>query len=370
MFEEDIIYRNYSGTIEELLVDFDPDSFQYDYEENEKRNIQLTVYLTNRNMGVYKGLSEEAFLIWRNQTYVIKECNPQQTGDVQYKDIIAQHISFRSADHVQYNIVEPERVYDIWQYLRHGLEGDELGFSIEARGDFPKVSMSSVGRQSLLKYMQTAAERFGGIFFANEKHLVIYSEKEWYRYNGIDLRYQFNTDTVKLSSNTYNLKTYIKGFGATKENGTVVEAIYVSPNASKYGRRKAEPITDERFYFSANLQAYLATKILDVPETSLEIKYIGKELISENEQLYLIHEGLGYESMLKLKRMTIYHPYTHKAPELGFSNRVRDMVSIQRQAHMRYNNINERLESTRYQVQQVTGIANTALSGDVVGEVK
>lgn len=369
LLDEDILYRNYSETIEELLVDFDPSSFRYEYEENEKRNIQLTVYLTNRNMGIYKGLSEEAFLIWRDQIYTIKECNPNQEGAVQYKEIIAQHISFSCADHVQYDVVEPERVYDIWQYLDHGIEGDELGFTIEARGDFPKVSMSSVGRQSLLEYVQTAAEKFGGVFYANNKHLVIYSPAEWYQYNNIDLRYQFNTDTVKLSSNTYNLKTYIKGFGATKENGTVVEAIYVSPNVSKYGRRKAEPVSDGRFYYSVNLQEYLKTQILDVPETSIDIQYTGSEPISENEQLYLVHEGLGYESMLSLKRMTFYHPYAHKPPDLGFSNKLLDMVTIQRQAHRRYNNMNKRLESTRFEVQQVTGIANTALSGDVVGEV-
>lgn len=350
-------------------MDFDPNSFQYDYEENEKRNIQLTVYLTNRNSGIYKGLVEEAFLIWRNQIYTIKECNPVQQGTTQYKDIIAQHISFSCIDHIQYEIIEPERVYDIWQYLNHGITGDELGFTIEARGDFPTVSMSSVGRQSLLEYVQTAADKFGGIFYANNKHLVIYSPSEWYQFKGIDLRYQFNTDTVKLSSNTYNLKTYIKGFGAKKEDGTIVEAIYVSPNASKYKRRKAKPIVDERFHYAQPLQEYLKTKILDVPETSLEITYTGDEEILENEQLYLIHEGLGYESMLNLKRMTIYHPYTRKPPKLGFSNKLVDMLTIQRQAHISYNNMNKRIDSTRYEVHQVAGIANTALGGDIVGEV-
>ncbi|EUJ59561.1 prophage endopeptidase tail family protein [Listeria fleischmannii] len=369
MLDVDILYRNYSGTIEELLIDFDPDSFRYEYEENEKRNIQLTVFLTNRNSGIYKGLSEEAFLIWRGQIFTIKECNPQQEGTIQFKEIIAQHISFSCADHVQYNLVEQERVYDIWQYLSHGHEGDELGFTIEARGEFPTIPMSSVGRQSLLEYVQTAAEKFGGVFYANNKHLVIYSPAEWYKYNGIDLRYQFNTDTVKLSSNTYNLKTYVKGFGKTKEDGTTVEAIYISPNVNKYGRRKADPITDERFLYSESLQSYLATKILDVPETSIEIVYKGNEPIGENEQLYLVHETLGYESMLNLKRMTLFHPYTNKASEIGFSNRITDMIDIQRQVHRRYNNMNKRLESTRYEMEQVTGIANTALSGDIVGEV-
>lgn len=366
MLGEDILYRNYSGTIEELLIDFDPESFRYEYEENEKRNIQLTVYLTNRNMGIYKGLSEEAFLIWKEQVYTIKECNPQQQGDVQFKEIVAQHISFGCEDHVNYDKVEPERVYTISQYLAHGNTGQELGYEVEARGDFPKISFSGVGQQSLLAYMQTAAERFGGIFFANNKHLVIYSEAEWYKYNDIDLRYQFNTDTVKLSSNTYNLKTCIKGFGAKKEDGTFVESWYVSPNASKYGRRKAEPVSDERFKDAQSLQDYTKTKILDVPETSLEITYTGDEEIHENEMLYLIHEALGYESMLKLKRMTGYHPYTQKPPELGFSNKLADMVDIQRQAHKRYNNMNTRLESTRYEVKQATGIAETSLSGNIV----
>lgn len=316
-----------------------------------------------------KAYQKKPFLIWRGQIFTIKECNPQQEGTIQFKEIIAQHISFSCADHVQYNLVEQERVYDIWQYLSHGHEGDELGFTIEARGEFPTIPMSSVGRQSLLEYVQTAAEKFGGVFYANNKHLVIYSPAEWYKYNGIDLRYQFNTDTVKLSSNTYNLKTYVKGFGKTKEDGTTVEAIYISPNVNKYGRRKADPITDERFLYSESLQSYLATKILDVPETSIEIVYKGNEPIGENEQLYLVHETLGYESMLNLKRMTLFHPYTNKASEIGFSNRITDMIDIQRQVHRRYNNMNKRLESTRYEMEQVTGIANTALSGDIVGEV-
>ncbi len=365
----DILYRNYSGTIEEHLIDFDPDSFRYEYEKNVKRNIHLTVYLTNRNSGVYKGLSEEAFLIWKGETYTIKECNPQQQGDVQFKEIAAQHISFGCADHVNYDKVEPERVYTISQYLAFGNTGQELGYTIETRGDFPTVSFSGVGQQSLLEFVQTAAEKFGGIFFANNKHLVIYSKEEWDEYKGKDLRYQFNTDNVKLYSNTYNLKTYIKGFGATKENGTVVEAVYLSPNANKYGRRKAEPVTDDRFYYAQPLMEYLKTKILDVPETSLEITYTGDEEISENEQLFFIHETMGYESMLSLERYTGYHPYTNKPPDVGFDNKLADMVDIQRQAHKRYNNMNTRLESTRYEVKQVTGIANTALSGDVVGEV-
>ncbi|MBC1420080.1 prophage endopeptidase tail family protein [Listeria fleischmannii] len=366
MLGEDILYRNYSGTIEELLIDFDPESFRYEYEENEKRNIQLTVYLTNRNMGIYKGLSEEAFLIWKEQVYTIKECNPQQQGDIQFKEIIAQHISFGCADHVNYDKVEPERVYTIQQYLAHGNEGQDLGYTIEVRGEFPKVSFSAVGQKSLLDYIQTATERFGGIFHADNKHLVIYSEAEWGKYNGKDLRYQFNTDTVKLTSNTYNLKTYIKGFGATRENGTVVEATYVSPNASKYGRRKAEPILDDRYEYAQPLQDYIKTKILDVPETSLEITYIGDEVVNDNEMLYLIHESLGYESMLNLKRKTEYHPYTNKSQDLGFSNKLADMVDIQRQSHKRYNNMNQRLESTRYEVKQAAGIAETSLSGNIV----
>lgn len=316
------------GTNEEILVDFDPDTFTEAWQQNQAWSISFTAIKTARNAYSFDLLQNENLVIYNGQTFVIKDCEPQATGSVLTKAVTANHIMFTCQDWHQDN--QNSKTWSITDALNWAFQGNPLGFDYEVIGSFDTQQMDNFGDANALDMLNTILSTFGGIVDANNKHLIIYSAAEWGSTTNKQVRYQYNTDTVQCTIDTTGLKTIIKGYGAQNDDGTYVfdPVTYTSPNVDKYGPRYADPIRDDRFTDSASMLAYLPTQIQDNPVVSLTTPLKRVEDVQKGEHWLLIYEPMQLDLDVQIVAYNKYPYSPGKPPDVTWSNTVKDAVNI------------------------------------------
>lgn len=96
---KDLVLKNKKGTFAETLVDYDYDSFKYEYERNNERSISLTAYKTTINEDIFDNLLNEAILEWKGQEYVIKSTSIHYNGANIINEVEAKHVFMEFQDH-------------------------------------------------------------------------------------------------------------------------------------------------------------------------------------------------------------------------------------------------------------------------------
>lgn len=242
----DIIVTDSQNTMSELLLDFFYDTFSYEYERNNGRTITFTAYMTTHNRDVYNMLQNESFIDYDGQRYVIKDTNPKMNGDTHTNEITAHHIMYEFQNHfVSKDIVgeelntedetEQNLMYSLEEYLDFGFKGNKLGYTYEIKGNFNEVKeFDELGGNNGIEYLNEGAEVFGYIYFADNKHIVIYDEDTFYKQSELIIRYKMNTDEVDVSVNTNDLKTYIKGYGKKKTKTETKNYSPIKPPSLKF----------------------------------------------------------------------------------------------------------------------------------------
>lgn len=316
------------GTNEEILVDFDPDTFTEAWQQNQAWSISFTVIKTARNAFSYDLLQNENTVIYNGQTYVIKDCEPQATGSVLTKAVTANHVMFTCQDWHQDS--QDSKTWSITDALNWAFQDNPIGFDFEVIGSFDTQQMDNFGDANALDMLNTILSTFGGIVDANNKHLIIYSAAEWGSQTEKQVRYQYNTDTVQCTIDTTGLKTIIKGYGAQNDDGSYVfsPVTYTSPNVDKYGPRYADPIRDERFTSSDSMLAYLPSQIQDNPVVSLTTPLKRAEDVQKGEHWLLIYEPMALDLDVQIVAYNKYPYSPGKPPDVTWSNTVKDAVNI------------------------------------------
>ena len=145
-----IIIQDRQGTRGEILIDFDPSSFKYEYEINNERSISFTAYKTNMNADVFNMLQNEAVVLWKDQKYVIKQTQIKSDNTMLTVEVTAKHIFMEFQNHYILKDLENEEIntaesededkpsYTLEQYLQFGFNGNKLGFTYQIVGDFNK----------------------------------------------------------------------------------------------------------------------------------------------------------------------------------------------------------------------------------------
>ena len=88
------------------------------------------------------------------------------------------------------------------------------------------------------------------------------------------------------------------------------------------------------------------------------------EEIKENNIVHFIHEPLGYNTDLKVVKITEPHPLVNAPVEVEFSNAREDIISIQQKINRKIKQINQ--PSSKPMVSSAVGIG---LDKDIVGSV-
>lgn len=221
----DIIVSDFKGTVSELLTDFNIDSFSYEYERNNTRQISFTAFKTTRNEDIYNLLQNEAFLDYEGQRYVIKSCTASYDGLIQTKEVVASHIMFEFQNHYVSKDISKESINEnssentsqkvtLKEYLGFAFKDNKLGFSYDIVGSFNKsVTVEELGSKNAIEYIVEGAELFGYIYYADNKKITFYDDKSFYQPTEKVIRYKYNNDAVKASIDTRDLKTVVKGYG-------------------------------------------------------------------------------------------------------------------------------------------------------------
>lgn len=172
------------------------------------------------------------------------------------------------------------------------------GWTFEVQGIIePQLFLDAFGNDRALKLIRLMCETLKcEVKIMPNRHLIFAKEVGPDRDN--QFRYNFNIVDLTENTDTDDLFTAIKGYGA---NGLEVE--YIAPTASVYGVRYAESVTNEDYTVAADLiehikqelgERYLPQISIDVSITDLQDQ--GYEGIpEEGERIWLVHDDMDIE---------------------------------------------------------------------------
>lgn len=514
----DIIVTDSNDKMSELLLDFAYDTFVYEYERNNTRQITFTAYKTSKNEDVFNMLQNESYIEYQGQRYVIKDANASYDGLLFTKEITAFHIMYEFQNHFVSKDITSEELNDeasdeetntlmtLEQFLNFAFKDNKLGYSYEIKGSFNKsLPVNELGGKNGIEHIVEGAEIFDYIYFADNKKITFYDHNTFYNESEKVVRYRFNNDEVKATVDTKDLKTFIKGYGKKKTksetknyqplkpsdlsyNGTFIKegtwrteqigasfsctvnckwgneiiemsfkkmskggnvkievdgevlgiykaysraattetlllkrnaskgkhtikatfmggipnvdyknnkpvmyvgtskssvinttavlkgsevyhtlAEYKSPNYNVFGHRQAPDVFDDSITNKTELVEKLKSELDDQPKIGLEINYIDKEQIDENDAVWFIHEPLEYDTELKVVALNRKHPLNPEPDEISFSNNSDDITKIQNKTVNQIKNVNNAIKKSA--INNIYEPSTGYVEGPIVGSV-
>ena len=149
-------------------------------------------------------------------------------------------------------------------------------------------------------------------------------------------------------SNILNLTAVLKG----KE----IYHYYASVKSNNYdvfGHMKAPTVFDDNVGSKAELEELLREQLVDEPVIEVSTNYLGSEedkryiendMIKENSIVYLKHQALGFDTDLKVVKLTESHPLMNEPVEIDFSNAPKDIIQIQQLINSNIKNVKSALK--------------------------
>src|SRR5699024_1665038 len=104
---------------------------------------------------------------------------------------------------------------------------------------------------------------------------------------------------------------------------------YKSSNYNVFGHAEAPTVFDDNVLDKQELTEKLKAELQDEPTVELSTNYLGYEQIKENNIIHFVHEPLGYNTDLKVVKITEPHPLVNEPVDVEFSNAKQDIISIQ-----------------------------------------
>ncbi len=233
---KELILKNKAGNFAEVFIDYDIDSFSYEYEINNERQISFTAFKTAARSDIFDMLTNENIIIYENQQFIIKSSTIKYDAQVTTNEIIAKHIFMELNNHyVEKDIMNEELNaemseeedetsdldstynYTLQQYLDFAFKDKPLGFTYEIVGNTNRrAPIEELGGNNGMEYIVAGAEYFGYIYFADNKHIYFYQPESFYKRAETPIIYRGNSDELSCSIVTTDMKTYIKGYGKKK----------------------------------------------------------------------------------------------------------------------------------------------------------
>lgn len=328
---KNILIRNYEETKEEILINYDKDSFSVSWQQNETWELSVTVPRTKGNQITFDLIDYENYVVFDGQQYSIKQMRSYASGSQIYKDIVATHIYYTIQDGRQYDTVSGTK--SINDLLTHIFKAGNRGFSwevVDPNNVFLKKEQENFGNDNYLNLINEILEDYGAVVIPNNKHLVFYPISEYGNITEQQIRYKYNTDEVSFDIDTYALKTQIKGFGKKKEDGSYYfnPITYTSPESKKWGIRIQGPIEDERYTIQNNMIEYLKQQLHDYPDVSGSVTLKWAVSLNKGDKVLFVYEALNISTYIQVVGITNHPAIPNKAPEIVLSNTKKTITSI------------------------------------------
>lgn len=328
---KNILIRNYEETKEEILINYDKDSFSVSWQQNETWELSVTVPRTKGNQITFDLIDYENYVVFDGQQYSIKQMRPYASGSQIYKDVVATHVYYTIQDGWQYDTISGTK--SINDLLTHIFKAGNRGFSwevVDPNNVFLKKEQENFGNDNYLNLINEILEDYGAVVIPNNKHLVFYPISEYGNITEQQIRYKYNTDEVSFDIDTYALKTQIKGFGKKKEDGSYYfnPVTYTSPESKKWGIRIQGPIEDERYTIQNNMIEYLKQQLHDYPDVSGSVTLKWAVSLNKGDKVLFVYEPLNISTYIQVVGITDYPAIPNKAPEIVLSNTKKTITSI------------------------------------------
>ncbi len=328
---KNILIRNYEETKEEILINYDKDSFSVSWQQNETWELSVTVPETKRNQITFDLIDYENYVVFDGQQYSIKQMRSYASGSQIYKDVVATHVYYTIQDGWQYDTISGTK--SINDLLTHIFKAGNRGFSwevVDPNNVFLKKEQENFGNDNYLNLINEILEDYGAVVIPNNKHLVFYPISEYGNITEQQIRYKYNTDEVSFDIDTYALKTQIKGFGKKKEDDSYYfnPVTYTSPESQKWGIRIQDPIEDERYTIQNNMIEYLKQQLHDYPDVSGSVTLKWAVSLNKGDKVLFVYEPLNINTYIQVVGIKTYPAIPNKPPEITLSNTKKTMTSI------------------------------------------
>ena len=328
---KNILIRNYEETKEEILINYDKDSFSVSWQQNETWELSVTVPETKRNQITFDLIDYENYVVFDGQQYSIKQMRPYASGSRIYKDVVATHVYYTIQDGWQYDTISGTK--SINDLLTHIFNAGNRGFSwevVDPNNVFLKKEQENFGNDNYLNLINEILEDYGAVVIPNNKHLVFYPISEYGNITEQQIRYKYNTDEVSFDIDTYALKTQIKGFGKKKEDDSYYfnPVTYTSSLSQRFGIRIQDPIEDERYKNQNNMLEYLKQQLHDYPDVSGSVTLKWAVSLNKGDKVLFVYEPLNISTYIQVVGITDYPAIPNKAPEIVLSNTKKTITSI------------------------------------------
>lgn len=283
-----MIYVTYGNDSEPLI---NLNSFEMEQEVNGDFSISFTSLKSERNIG-YSILKEESIITVDGYDFRVKQMKENKAG----KGIVALSTFFDLIDKRRDEIFGGVHTFN--EFLTFIFAGTGWRTSTDFN---ESLLVPNFGENNLVALTQQLCEVFQCEFKIGRDNQIYFS-KQIGGDNDAQYRYGHNVQALSKNVDTTRLKTFVKGYGATNEDGSQLYVSYRSPVADNpaIGVREADPIHDDRFTDSNAFLEYLKRSLIDYPEVTFELDSIeltDKEL---GERVWLIYEPLDIEFFTRI----------------------------------------------------------------------
>lgn len=328
---KDIFIQDYEKTKKEILTDYDKSTFTENWQENETWEISFTIVKTKFNELAFNLVDYENSVFFNGQEFIVKQMGVSAEGAAITKTVTATHIYYTIQDGFQYDTITGTR--SINQLLAHVFKPDNRGFTwnvVDPNKKFLPVEQENFGNGNYLKLVEEILKDYGAIVIPDNKNLTFFPRSEYGKKTEEQIRYKYNTDSVKFDIDTFNLKTQIKGFGKKKEddNYYFTPITYTSKQSEKWGIRVQSPVNDDRYTVSGNMLERLKQDLQDYPTITGTVTMKWRVEPNKGDYVAFVYEPLGVNTYIQVVGIKTYPAIPNKPPEITLSNTKKTMTSI------------------------------------------
>lgn len=328
---KDIFIQDYEKTKKEILTDYDKSTFTENWQENETWEISFTIVKTKFNELAFDLVDYENSVFFNGQEFIVKQMGVSAEGAAITKTVTATHIYYTMQDGFQYDTITGTR--SINQLLAHVFKPDNRGFTwnvVDPNKKFLPVQQENFGNGNYLKLVEEILKDYDAIVIPDNKNLTFFPRSEYGKKTEEQIRYKYNTDSVKFDIDTFNLKTQITGFGKKKEddNYYFTPITYTSKQSEKWGIRVQSPVSDDRYTVSGNMLERLKTELQDYPTITGTVTMKWRVEPNKGDYVAFVYEPLGVNTYIQVVGIKTYPAIPNKPPEITLSNTKKTMTSI------------------------------------------
>lgn len=328
---KDIFIQDYEKTKKEILTDYDKSTFTENWQENETWEISFTIVKTKFNELAFDLVDYENSVFFNGQEFIVKQMGVSAEGAAITKTVTATHIYYTMQDGFQYDTITGAR--SISQLLTHVFSAGSRGFTwevIDPNKKFLTVQQENFGNGNYLKLVEEILKDYDAIVIPDNKNLTFFPRSEYGKKTEEQIRYKYNTDSVKFDIDTLNLKTQIKGFGKKKEDDTYyfTPITYTSKQSEKWGIRVQSPVSDDRYTVSGNMLERLKQDLQDYPTITGTVTMKWRVEPNKGDYVAFVYEPLGVNTYIQVVGIKTYPAIPNKPPEITLSNTKKTMTSI------------------------------------------